>query len=217
MKTLLAALAFAVPAFSNELGVGVAPASPQSIYNMTDPMEARQAKGEPSQVRVGLRLLPFVSAKTENLKGEIAEIVRPATEIKRTLRMRMNTTNHFIIDDYHIESVPMAYIKTTKQFELRLKFSKRLGRSGDVEEAIGHLDLKGILEGDKGLYVLKAASAKQFLDPMGRPSLKVVAGEGQAVVRSDSISKKDPSGAGNQLKESAKAPRARLPGSQTGF
>ena len=208
---------FSGQSHSAQLGDGVAPSVPQAFFNMSDPMETRQSNGQQPQVRVGIKLLPFIHAKIQNLNGEIGEIVRPGTETTRTLRMRMNSPNHFVIGDYHIESEPLSYIKATRQFEVRLKLAKRLGLDAGVEESLGHLDVKGVLAGDNGVYILKGASAKQFLDQMGRPALKVIAGQGDATVISDSLSEKSNGDSKEKNKVSNRFERAHLPGSPKGL
>jgi hypothetical protein len=218
-KLVLAVMLFSSAGLANSLGPGTVAANPPESFNMSDADQIRQKDGQPAQVRVGLRLLSFISAKTQSLKGDIKTITRPGEEVKRTLRARMNQQNHFIVGDYHIESIPLSFIKQSGQYSLRLRIAKRLGNYGEVEEAVGSLDVQGKLEriaGNPGLYVLKGASAKQFNDSMGRPLLKVVAGFGEAHLPNSTISNATPSNRGldSRAKNSSKSP---LPGAARGL
>ncbi len=203
-------------AFGGNLGSGSVPPTAQGVFNMTDPTEDRQSNGQPAQVRIGLHLTPFVTAKTQNLKGEIHEISRPAGDLKRTLRARVNKMNHFVISDYHVESEPLAFVKETSQYRIKLKFSKRLGPYGELEESIGSMEVAGKLEGSGGVYVLKGAASSEFKDPMGRTVLRVLAGFGDATTSSSQISKSTQPGTvkptrGKQMQ------RAPLPGAHRSF
>ena len=218
-KFVLAIMLCASAGLANGLGPGTVPANPPESFNMSEADQVRQQDGQPAQVRVGLRLMTFISAKTQNLKGDIKTITRPGDEIKRTLRARINQQNHFIVGDYHIESIPLSFIKQTGQYSLRLRIAKRLGNYGDVEESVGSVDVQGKLErisGNQGLFVLKGASAKQFNDSMGRPILKVVAGFGEAQLPNSTISKTMPpkGSLNNRAKNSLKSP---LPGAARGL
>jgi hypothetical protein len=179
-------------AFGGNLGPGSIPPTAPAAFNMTDPTEDRQSNGQPAQVRIGLRLTPFVTAKTQNLKGEIREISRPAGDLKRTLRARVNRMNHFVVSDYHVESEPLSYVKETSHYRVKLKFSKRLGPYGELEESIGSMEVAGKLEGSAGVYVLKGAASSEFKDPMGRPVLRVMAGFGEVMSSSSQLSKAAP-------------------------
>ncbi len=174
--------------FAGNLGSGSVPPTAQGVFNMTDPTEDRQSNGQPAQVRIGLHLTPFVTAKTQNLKGEIHEISRPAGDIKRTLRARVNKMNHFVVSDYHVESEPLSFVKETSQYRVKLKFSKRLGPYGELEESIGSMEVAGKLEGSGGVYVLKGAASSEFRDPMGRTVLRVIAGFGEVTSASSQLS-----------------------------
>jgi hypothetical protein len=202
-------------AFGKDLGTGVIPAVPQSALNMTDPREDRTSNGQPAQVRIGLRLTPFVTSKTQNLKGEIREISRPAGDMKRTLRARVNRMSHFVVNDYHVESEPLSYVKEMNQYRVKLKFSKRLGPYGELEEVIGSMEVAGKLEGSSGLYVLKGAASTEFKDPMGRPILRVMAGFGEVTSSTSQLSKRTlPAGKSTSGKQMQRAP---MPGASRGL
>lgn len=202
-------------AFGKDLGSGTIPGVPQSALNMTDPREERMSNGQPAQVRIGLRLTPFVTAKTQNLKGEIKEISRPAGDLKRTLRARVNRMNHFVVSDYHVETEPLSYVKEMNQYRVKLKFSKRLGPYGELEENIGSMEVAGKLEGSAGLYVLKGAASTEFKDPMGRPILRVMAGFGEVASSTSQISKRAvPAGKSTSGKQTDRAP---MPGASRGL
>lgn len=161
---------------------------PSNSTNSSDMTLQRSTDESVGKVRIGLKLSPYAKVNIQNQQGKSNISFRPTKEIRRTLRARVDKPNHFVIGDFHVETLPLKWIKQTMSYTVRLVFSKRYGAYGEIEEQIGSLDLQGKLRGENGLFVLHGASTKTLKTTQGDPLLKVVAGYGKAIKESPAIS-----------------------------
>lgn len=152
------------------------------------------------KVRIGLKLSPFSKIQLQDGSGKNKIKFKIDQELKRTLRARIDKPNHFVVGNYHVETIPLKWLKKTKDYAVRLSFSKRYGSYGEVEEHLGSLDVKGRLEGKDGLYVLMGAKSTVIKNKAGEPILKAVAGYGKIAVPQNVSSSKPIQKANNSRK-----------------
>ena len=139
--------------------------------------KVNERAAQPAKVRLGLRLTPFKKVTTRGRDGTVDTRYVPVEPLRHTLRARLNVTNHFFVGEWHIETVPVKWVKKTRHYELRLDIYRRYGAFGQLEENVGSVNLAGILE-DQGdnVHVLIGVARKRLRDKFGNPYLDVVAG-----------------------------------------
>ncbi|MFW7379393.1 MAG: hypothetical protein ACOH5I_11335 [Oligoflexus sp.] len=132
-----------------------------------------------AQVRIPLELRPYekILAQRPGQSGKQIEyrVIKP---LKHVLRARMERTNHFYVGEWHIESVPVRWIKEERTLELNLRVYKRYGDSQELEELVGNLQLTGNLKGtgDQAVYTFTGQGAQRFLSKHGHPIVDLVVG-----------------------------------------
>ena len=142
-----------------------------------DAAQRANAAYEPARVRIGLRLTPFAKVTTVGLNGTPSSKFVTVEPLRHTLRARLNQTNHFYVDTWHVETVPQRFNRQTRQYEVRLGFYRRYGAFGQLEEKVGSVDLAGNLSENTGsVYVLVGVARARLRDQLGQPVLDVVAG-----------------------------------------
>jgi len=165
---------------------------PKNSTNNSDLTIKKEVKPNPGKVRIGLKLSPFSKVQLQDQSGKKHIKFKPDAEIKRTLRARIDMPNHFVVENYHVESIPLKWIRKTQSYAVRLSFSKRYGEYGEVEEHLGTIDVAGRLSGKDGVYILMGASAKTIKNDRDEPLLKIVAGYGSVGNKDGIISKSKP-------------------------
>lgn len=151
---------------------------PSNNKNTSDMSIEKYEKENYAKIRIGLKIIPFSKISFKSKRGQKDFSFKEDKELKRTLRARMDKPNHFIVGNYHIETIPLKWIKKTQNYMVRLVFSKRYGAYGEVEEHLGDIDVEGRLQGKNGLFVLIGANSKLIRNKSGDPLLKVLAGYG---------------------------------------
>ena len=126
-----------------------------------------------ARVRIGVELLPFDKLMLKDRTGAVAPKFRPAPAIKNNIRARIDSTNHFYMNDWHVETIPLSWHKETKSFKIKMRFYKRYGDHKSLEEVIGMIDVEGILNGQNYIYDFKASKKANFLNLLGEPILDV--------------------------------------------
>jgi hypothetical protein len=189
MKKLLVSIALLMIASGTAFSISKSkiPTNSANTSNLTIDKEQKNVAGK---VRIGLKLSPFSKIQLQNQSGKNIVKFKVDSEIKRTLRARIDKPNHFIVDNYHVETIPLKWIKKSQNYTVRLSFSKRYGAYGEVEEHLGNVDVSGRLQGKGGVFVLMGASSKVIKNDRGEPLLKVVAGYGNIAPRNTNVSKK---------------------------
>jgi hypothetical protein len=183
---------------------------PTNATNTSD-MSVRSGDNKRSagKVRIGLKLSPFSKIQLQDRSGKNKVKFKIDQELKRTLRARIDKPNHFVVGNYHVETIPLKWLKKTKDYAVRLSFSKRYGSYGEVEEHLGSLDVSGRLEGKNGLYVLMGAKSTVIKNKSGEPILKAVAGYGKIAVPQNVSSSKPNQKAGNSRRLSPNSPQGK--------
>lgn len=153
-------------------------AQSQNVYPHNPDGELPTYQG--TMVRVGLRLIHYRKAALGPGQSQITYL--PGEVIKKTLRARIDKPNHFFIDSYHIETIPLKWIRKSHSYTMRLSLSRRSQQQPDVEKHLGYVDVKGSLrkQSQRSIYLLVGASSQTFFNHLREPYLKVVAGYGKA-------------------------------------
>jgi hypothetical protein len=135
----------------------------------------------PPQVRIGIKITPFrqiVVKSAVSGKDKESEVQHVAQEaIRHTLRARLNRVNHFYVNNFHVETRPLKWVKQSRDYTVQLTIYRQFGRNSEVEETIGSMQISGVLEVQTdGIYVLNGAAFKRFRNKFNAPSLDVAAG-----------------------------------------
>ena len=165
------------PASAFSISKSQIPTNSANTADLSVPTEG-QKTSTAGKVRIGLKLSPFSKIQFQDASGKKKIKFKVDQELKRTLRARIDKPNHFVVGNYHVETIPLKWLKKTKDYAVRL-FSKRYGSYGEVEEHLGNLDVSGRLEGKDGLFVLVGAKSTVIKNKSGEPILKAVAGYGK--------------------------------------
>jgi hypothetical protein len=129
-----------------------------------------------ARVRIPLRLTRFESIVVENAEGTRRMESKAMAPISYTLRATINRSNHFYLEDWHIETIPMKWEKETRNWQVEVKIYKRYGQEQELEEFIGTQSLKGRLVGEDRLFTLETQSRQQFNNKRGSPILLLESG-----------------------------------------
>lgn len=129
-----------------------------------------------ARVRVPLRLTRFESIVVENAEGTRRMEYKAMAPVSYTLRATINRSNHFYLEDWHIETIPMKWEKESRHWQVEVKIYKRYGQEQELEEFIGTQSLKGRLVGEDRLFTLETQSRQQFNNKRGSPILLLESG-----------------------------------------
>ena len=168
-------IAFAAPAQAYVL-----PSESPSDRNLTAEADGQTWSpnaSEPARVRINLRLTPWKMTSGTDAEGGQRPIHLAQQPINHTLRARLDKTNHFYFGEWHIQTTPIRWTRTSRRWSVRLDVARRYGSWGQLEENLGSMELSGILQeqGEK-IFLLNGIAKKRFNDRMGQPALEVVAG-----------------------------------------
>jgi len=147
-----------------------------------DGMDANATIGRPvpARVRLPLRLVTFQPIVATERDGKRKQAFIPRAGVYRTIRARIDKTNHFFVGEkgeFHVESVPVRFAKAEKRLTTRLNISRQVDRAGTVEEFLGSLEVSGLLvQEEAGVYNLVTSGKQQFRDQMGNPVLDLSVG-----------------------------------------
>lgn len=140
-----------------------------------------------TMVRIGLNLTPYRKVSVGRGGGGGSQFnYLPAGTLRRTLRARIDKPNHFYIDGYHIETVPLRWVRPKREYTIRLSFAHRPNRSrSGVEKHLGYVDVRGHLkQSTPDVYLLIGANHKTFFNNLSEPFLRAVVGYGRVGVPS---------------------------------
>lgn len=125
------------------------------------------------RVRIALRLTPFKTLQGEGMgRSQVTAVPEPT--LRYTLRAKLSKPNHFYFHQFHVQTIPLSWRKESHVYKVKLLVNRRFDRG--VEESLGALELRGLLQGEKNIYTLEGLSSHTFRDKWGEPVLQVVAG-----------------------------------------
>ena len=124
------------------------------------------------KVRIGLRLTMYepVSSHVTGQNMKVSRVLR------HTLRAKVLTQNHFYIDNLHVQTTPIKWNRVNGNYGIKITFYSKFGTTGEVEEKLGSLIVRGTLKGKDGLFILHGLGKATFKDKFSKPKLGVVAG-----------------------------------------
>ena len=136
-----------------------------------------KVKPQPARIRIGLRLTPFKKVVTRFQDGTTKVRHVPDTLIRRTLRARLDKTNHFFLGEWHIETKPERWQRESRHYQVRLSLSRRYGALGQLEESVGQVIVRGTLEPQAdGVFALFGVGAARLRNKLSEPLVDIVAG-----------------------------------------
>lgn len=129
-----------------------------------------------ARVRIALDLRNYEKIVVRAQNGQQRFQYRTVDPLKRVLRARIEETNHFYVDGWHVETIPQSWSKASRILTVKMRYYKRYGINQELEEFVGEHLLKGYLTGKDHLYVLRGQAKSRFTDKFGNPIVEVVAG-----------------------------------------
>lgn len=131
-----------------------------------------------AQVRIPIELRPYEKILSHKPGSELKQIeYRVIKPLRHVLRARIERTNHFYFDDWHIESVPVRWSKAERTLEVNLRIYKQYGESKELEEFIGSLKVAGVLQGENGTYTLSSNASQRYHNKHGQPIVELNVGQ----------------------------------------
>jgi hypothetical protein len=130
-----------------------------------------------TQVRIGVSFTPYKLVTTRLRDGRLNKQPIEGEPIHRVLKTKTEKINHFFVDDWHIETVPVQFIKRAKKLTMRLNIYRRYGSYGELEETVGSMEIQGTLRrGQDGVHIFEGVEEKTLNNKDGEPLLKIAAG-----------------------------------------
>lgn len=158
------------------LAFGASPyvASASSILKPINPGEdtfVRLPKDQKkvAKVRLGVKIIPYNKVIVKDAQGLNKVRFAKGTPVKRNLRSRIDKKTNFYINDWHIELEPTSWDKNIMSLTYQVRLFKQYGKSKALEEKIGDLKVKGIIEGGRFVYEFSGKNSVKFTNKMGRP------------------------------------------------
>lgn len=148
------------------------------VSTFSNESQIRYPKQAPklARVRLAIKLVNYRKFLVRNDYSKLKEMFRPIKPIKHHLRARIEKANHFYIDKWHIETVPMRWNRKSKNLTMKLRFYKQYGNKNKLEEAIGSTIISGHLKGQGHLYSFIGSKKIKFSNILGHPMLDVEVG-----------------------------------------
>ena len=126
-----------------------------------------------ARVRMLMILTEYKKFLVRNNYSKLSEVYRPIQPRKHHLRARIESTNHFYIGNWHIETIPLRWSRKKKQLAMKVNFYKVYGNERNLEESIGSTEITGTLEGGNFLYSFKGSKKIKFANVMGSPIAEI--------------------------------------------
>ncbi len=134
-----------------------------------------------AKVRIPVRIFPFEKVLIYGANGQQRQEFRRLPPLEHTLRARIEQVNHFYIADWHIETIPVSWSSASKVLELDVRLYKRYGKKRELEESVGKLRLKSILQGQNFLYNAQGFAQSRFVNKNGHPIVRLELGRSDLV------------------------------------
>ncbi len=120
-----------------------------------------------ARVRLGVKIIPYQKVIVKDPYGVNQIRFMKAKAILRNIRTQISKSSHFYISQWHLETVPVFWNKTTRQLSYEIKLYKRYGSRRELEEFIGSIKLSGLLEGSKFVYNFMGKNEVRFKNKNG--------------------------------------------------
>lgn len=170
---------FFICLITSSLPISLAAGTLQTIQTGHNPLiELPGPQKEGAQVRIAVELRPFekilVQGRGEQKQQLEYRVIQPT---KHMLRARIETSNHFYIGKWHIETVPVRWSRSERLLHMNVRIYKRYGDRQELEEFVGQIPISGTLDGENGLFVLTGQTQQRFHNKQGHPIVEMRVGE----------------------------------------
>lgn len=129
-----------------------------------------------ARIRIGVKLNPFEKIVVRNKSGKRKISFKKAVVLKNYLRARFDKVNHFYMDEWHVQTRPVAWDKDTKKLSMELSFYKRYGDDRSLEDYVGQVKVDGVAQGSNYIYNFETHKKMVFRNKHGHPILDVEVG-----------------------------------------
>lgn len=144
-----------------------------SINTGSSPYDELTDAPEVARVRIPLKMTFFEQVVIKGQDGIRRMESKALTPNRFNFKATINRTNHFYVNGWHVESVPMKWDRDTKKWDVDVKFYKRYGEDQELEEFVGTMPISGTLVGKDMLFTLDAQGSSKFQNKLGNPLLLV--------------------------------------------
>lgn len=149
-----------------------------------------------AKVRIPIKIYPYEKVLIYGSSGEKRQEFRQLPPMEHTLRARIEQVNHFYIGEWHIETIPQSWSRASRVLELDVRVYKRYGEQRELEESIGKMRLKSILQGEDFVYNAQGFAQSRFVNKNAQPIVRIELGrlyDNDTVAKSQSNTQEDKS------------------------
>ena len=162
-----------------------------------------QAAPRMARVRIRLKLTEYDKLVIKNEQGVTRIDHKAVRTVQHILRARIERTNHFYVGNWHVETIPVSFDRTTLKYTAALRFSRKYGEGWDMEEYVGRVELNGTLAGKDFVYDMIGNNTAKFFSLKGEPLLDVEIGVNPLTTP---IAKRAPEGSQGTVAKAIPAP-----------
>lgn len=149
-----------------------------------------KASDDAIRVRVPLKMTQFEQIVIKNQDGIRRVEHKPLQPVRYNFKATIDRSNHFYLNDFHVETVPVKWEHDSKEWTIAVHFYKRFGEGQELEELVGSMDIKGKLDGANKLYTMKAKGKSEFKNKQGYSVLAVEI-DSSALAEKGNIARRD--------------------------
>lgn len=132
-----------------------------------------QLSSDAIRVKVPLKMTVYEPIVVKNQEGIRRVEHKALAAIRYNFKATIDRSNHFYVNDYHVETIPQKWDSVTKDWTVEVNFFRRYGEGQELEEAVGSMTVRGKLDGARRLYTLQGKAKHTFNDKSGKPLLSV--------------------------------------------
>lgn len=143
---------------------------------LTSGAEVRQVKAQANvaRMRLGVTITPYKKYMVKNRMGKIEGIFKTLTPLRQNLRARVDRNNHFYVDEWHIETKPIAWKKATREIKVQFKFYRQYGKDRHLEQYVGTAVAAGKLVGQDFIYDFTGKQSVKLSNVLAEPIIDVL-------------------------------------------
>lgn len=167
---------------------GVTPVNSNGVSRMPYEFDGRQKNSKlAAKLRLPINLVPYKKVVLQDQYGKNNTHFVPHVSMVNTLRARLDRTNHFYLDQYHITTTPQSWNKENGEFSMTVTIHRTFGANQQIEEQMGNIKLNGQLVGGPDVYRFIANAKQTYYSKKREPLLDVQIGwpEGNTFSRSE--------------------------------